>query len=55
MVEKNGFKVFMDKKTSSNLKNMQMDYVRQADGEGFVLKGQGPSASSAGDCGSCAH
>jgi Fe-S cluster assembly iron-binding protein IscA len=37
----------MDGKTAQGLQNVQMDYVEERGGSGFVLKGaQGPSCSS---------
>jgi Fe-S cluster assembly iron-binding protein IscA len=52
-VEKNGLKVFIDAKTSGGLSGMQMDFVEEKEGSGFVLKGQ--SAGPAHDCSSCGH
>jgi Fe-S cluster assembly iron-binding protein IscA len=52
VVEKNGLNVYLDCTASDKLKDMQMDYVEDAHGSGFVLKG-GSSAGS--DCGSCGH
>ena len=52
-MEKNGLKVFMDPKTSKNLSSMQMDFVEEKEGSGFVLKGQSEAPSSG--CSGCNH
>ena len=51
VVEKNGLSVFMDKPTSQNLSDKEIDYVTDGDDEGFVIKGTGPSACNcSGGC-----
>ncbi len=52
-MEKNGLKVFIDARTSTSLSGMQMDFVEEKEGSGFVLKGQ--SSGPARDCSSCGH
>ncbi len=53
VVEKNGLKVYLDRKTSMSLTAMQMDFVEEKEGSGFVLKGQ--AAGPAPDCSGCKH
>ncbi len=53
VLEKNGLKVFIDQTTSMGLSSMEMDFVEEKEGSGFVLKGQMPPASSG--CSSCNH
>lgn len=49
IIESNGLKVFVDKGIYSGLSGMQIDYVKENDMEGFVLKGlQAPTCSSGG-------
>lgn len=52
-VEKNGLKVFVDKEAYESLSGKEIDYVANAQGEGFVING-GESAPSCGSgCSSC--
>ncbi|MDA8170091.1 MAG: hypothetical protein M0Z59_10420 [Nitrospiraceae bacterium] len=53
IVERNGLKVYMDAKTSMNLSDMEMDFVEEAEGSGFVLKGG--SQPAGGNCSNCGH
>ncbi len=43
----------MDAKTSMNLSDMEMDFVEEAEGSGFVLKGG--SQPAGGNCSNCGH
>ena len=53
-VEKNGLKVFMDKEASSSLSSKEIDYIKNEQGEGFVINGGEPAGSSCGSgCSSC--
>ena len=54
-VEKNGLKVFVDKEASASLSSKEIDYVKNDQGEGFVINGvEPPSGSSCGSgCSSC--
>lgn len=51
IIEKNGLRVFMDKKTFAQLKDMEIDFINDGEQSGFVLKG-GPSACDSG-CSTC--
>jgi len=51
VVEKNGLKIFLDKDTSTNLSDKQLDYYVGTEGEGFVFTG-GVSACGSG-CSGC--
>jgi iron-sulfur cluster assembly accessory protein len=51
VVETNGLKIFLDKETSMNLADKQLDYYIGAEGEGFVFTG-GASACGSG-CSGC--
>ncbi|MDA8387500.1 MAG: hypothetical protein M0Z58_02400 [Nitrospiraceae bacterium] len=45
-------KVFLDHNTAAGLAAMEMDFVEEKEGSGFVLKGQPQSSSG---CSSCNH
>ncbi|MEW6068877.1 MAG: iron-sulfur cluster assembly accessory protein [Nitrospirota bacterium] len=51
VIEKDGLKVFMDKKVFENLSAMQLDYYSDEVREGFVITGAVPSCGST--CGGC--
>lgn len=50
VVEKNGFKVFMDKETMQSLADRELDYYVGEEGEGFLFTG-GISSCAGGSCG----
>lgn len=51
VVEKNGLKVFIDKQTSETLNGMKMDYVKDGEQKGFVIKGgQEPPEGGCAGC-----
>lgn len=52
VIEKNGLKVFIDKKTFASLSGMQLDYHESGEQEGFVLSG-GAAPSCSSGCSSC--
>ena len=52
-VEKNGLKVFVDKEASSSLSNKEIDYVKNAQGEGFIINSDEPPPSCGSGCKSC--
>lgn len=51
VIAKNGLKVFLDKTTSENMKDMEIDYVIEGENEGFVIKGNKPPSCSCPSCG----
>jgi iron-sulfur cluster assembly accessory protein len=51
VIEKNGLKVFVDKKVSETLSGMQLDYYIDEEREGFIFTGSIPSCGSG--CSSC--
>ncbi|PKL52322.1 MAG: iron-sulfur cluster assembly accessory protein [Nitrospira bacterium HGW-Nitrospira-1] len=55
IIEKNGLKVFVDKEAAEKLGNKEIDYIKNEQGEGFVINGnEPPAASSCGSgCKSC--
>jgi Fe-S cluster assembly iron-binding protein IscA len=54
-IEKNGLRVFVDKEASSSLSSKEIDYIKNDQGEGFVINSEEPpSGSSCGSgCSSC--
>jgi iron-sulfur cluster assembly protein len=52
-VEKNGLRVFLDKEASASLENKEIDYVRTAQGEGFVINSNEPAPSCGSGCSGC--
>ncbi len=51
-IEKNGLKVFVDKEAFASLSGKEIDYVKNSQGEGFVINSNEPPSCSAG-CSSC--
>jgi len=51
--EKDGLRVFMDKKTSKNLDGMVIDFIDDGERQGFVITGGQPSSSCGSGCSSC--
>jgi len=51
VIEKDGLKIFVDKKLLTYLSGAQLDYYAGDEGEGFVFKGVSSSCSSG--CDSC--
>jgi iron-sulfur cluster assembly accessory protein len=52
--EKDGLRVFVDKKCSSGLADMQLDYHEDGEQSGFVLNGGKESSCGSGsDCSAC--
>ena len=54
-IEKNGLKVFVDQEASKSLSSKEIDFIKNEQGEGFVINGnEPPSGSSCGSgCSSC--
>lgn len=48
VIEKDGTRVFMDKKTSDALNGMEIDFVDNGEQQGFVLKGGETSSCGSG-------
>lgn len=51
VTEKNGLKVFTDKRTHEGLKGLQMDYIVEGDQEGFVIRAEGGNQAPSCGCG----
>jgi len=51
-VEHNGLKVFLDKDASASLDDKEVDYIKNDQGEGFVINGNEPPSCNTG-CSSC--
>ncbi|OGW28381.1 MAG: hypothetical protein A2X59_02575 [Nitrospirae bacterium GWC2_42_7] len=52
-VEKNGLKVFVDKEAFTSLSNKEVDFIKNEQGEGFVINGNEPPSSCSSGCSSC--
>lgn len=50
-IEKDGLKVFVDKEASASLSSKEIDYIKNDQGEGFVING-GEEPSSGSSCSS---
>jgi len=50
-VEKNGLKVFVDKEALESLNDKEIDYIKNAQGEGFVINGGDDAPSCGSGCG----
>lgn len=48
--EKNGLKLFADKDTAVKLQGCVVDYLKDGDNEGFVIKDPNPPTCSSGCC-----
>lgn len=52
-IEKNGLKVFVDKEAMESLSGKEIDYIKNGQGEGFIINGGSDAAPSCGSgCGS---
>jgi iron-sulfur cluster assembly accessory protein len=55
ILEKNGLKVFTDPDATNKLSGMEVDYIKDGDQEGFVIKNTNPDQPPSCNCssGSC--
>ena len=52
-VETNGLKVFVDKDASATLSDKEIDYIKNEQGEGFVINGGKEAPSCGSGCSGC--
>jgi Fe-S cluster assembly iron-binding protein IscA len=54
-IEKDGLKVFVDKEATESLSSKEIDYIKNEQGEGFVINGgeQSSGSSCSSGCSSC--
>lgn len=52
-IEQNGLKVFVDKEAFTSLSNKEVDFIKNEQGEGFVINSNEPPASCSSGCSSC--
>jgi iron-sulfur cluster assembly accessory protein len=53
-VEKNGLKIFVDNKSMESLGDKEIDFIKNEQGEGFVINSSGGAAPSCGSgCSGC--